>query len=221
MTRPIPPGGGTVPDALIVTTANVARRHRYVVARYTRRLRRITKRVARRTGATAATLARQEVGRGTESTRLAVLKVRPSWRKRARRAPATDQRWRVVGVGAHNGVAWRDIEWAGLTVRVMSAHGLHLRTVGRVRQATYYAELREWINDFPEHIDAWVIGADFNRRHDVIARYLGGASVGEGVDGVVVSAGLRVELERVVRVGLKKRWTDHPAVVARVTRRTK
>lgn len=194
-------------SAFIVTTANLrketpARLRR----RYTRRLIRLTRRIARRRTRRRRVLARQEVGRGTRSTRVRV------WRM-----PRSKQRWRVVGKGVHNGVAWRDIEHDGTTIRVMSAHGLHLRSVGAARQASYYADLATWIADFGPRIDGWVLAGDFNRRHKVIARYLGGRSVGHKIDGVVVSRGLRVDLIRVDWTGVTRGWTDHPAVIAQVT----
>ena len=193
--------------ALIVTTANLrketpARLRR----RYTRRLIRLTRRIARRRTRRRRVLARQEVGRGTRSTRVR------AWRMRR-----TKQRWRIAGRGVHNGIAWRDIKVGGKTIRVMSAHGLHLKTVGHKRQAGYYADLATWIAGFPKRVDGWVLAGDFNRGHGKIARYLGGKSVGHKIDGVVVSRGLRVDLIRVDWTGVTRGWTDHPAVIAQVT----
>lgn len=200
-------------ETLIVTSANMEgiKQPRRNFRRYNRTLKRVTRRVAKRHSDGRRILARQEVarkgrwGNGTKSTRVRTWKLR-----------RTKQRWKVVGRGVHNGVAWRDVLINSRRIRVMSAHGLHLRTVGRRRQSDYYTELRQWIESFPPRIDGWILAGDFNRKHKVIARFLGARSVGHRIDGVIVSRNLGVKRVRLVEKGVRRGWTDHHAVIAKV-----
>ena len=194
--------------SLIVTTANVEgiKQPQRKIRRYTRMVKRRTKKLSKgKPCRKRRILSRQEVGRGTKSTRTRVWKIKRS-----------KQKWKVIGRGAHNGVAYRDIKVQGKVYREMSIHGLHVGTVGRKRQNDFYFELLEWILSFPKDIEGWILAGDFNRNFKAIAHYLGGRGAGYKIDGVIVSKNLRVELIEVFWKGVQKGLTDHPAVITKV-----
>ena len=151
-------------------------------------------------------LCMQERTRGLRGTR-----VRGMGRRVARK------RFRALGaIGAHRGVAVGRVKIGGRSVRVLSVHGLHVRTVGRARQDAFYWLLTAWVRRMSSRGHLWVVAGDFNRKHTDLAALLGGQSIGQGVDGIVVSPGLDIDAIRIDRTGIERGWTDHPAIVANV-----
>lgn len=196
--------------SLIVTTANIEGlgQPRRKMLRYTRMVKRRTKKLSKgKPCRKRRIIARQEVMN---------FGYKKSTRTRVWRLKRTKQQWKILSRGGHNGVSWRDIKVDGRTYRVMNAHGTHPKYVGRDGQAEYYRELLDWINSFPPRIKGWILAGDFNRQHNVLARYLGGRSVGHKIDGVIVSKNLDVELIEVFWKGVRKGLTDHPAVITKV-----
>lgn len=169
---------------------------------------RVARETVRARKAEGAVLALTERGHGTKSVR-----VRP-----VDGLPVGTQRWTtVLPVGAHNAIAWRDITVDGEIVRQVTAHGLHRKTVGRRAQMAYWAALVAILARWTVRGIRWSLAGDFNLGFRAVARMLGGRGVGRGVDGVIVSRGLRVRLVRVDFWGVLRRLTDHPMVVTVVS----
>lgn len=173
-----------------------------------RYVRRKAKRKARRHGAEGVVLALTEKGRGPKSVR-----VRPigKWTKRR----ASKQKWRrITPFGAHNHIAVRNVKTSDGMLRVACAHGLHKRTVGRVRQATYHAALAARVATWTLRGVRWVVAGDFNLGHRQIAKMLGGKAHGKGVDGVIAGPGVGIRRLGIDMTGINRRLTDHPIVFA-------
>lgn len=119
--------------------------------------------------------------------------------------------------GSHRAVVARWVRITGQPTRVLTAHGLHRGTVGFLAQEVFLRILAAWIRRLTRRGVPWILAGDFNRHHLIVARLMGGKGVGSGVDGVIVSPLLDVELETVDETALKRGWSDHPAVVARVS----
>lgn len=178
--------------------------------RLIRYVRRKAKRKARRHDAKGVVLCMTEFGRGPRSVR-----VRPilKWTKRR----ASKQKWRrVTPFGAHNHIAVRNIRTPDGALRVACVHGLHKRTVGRVRQATYHATLAARVATWTLRGRRWVVAGDFNRGHRQIARLLGGKAHGKGVDGIIAGPGVGIRRLGIDHTGQRRRLTDHPIIYALV-----
>lgn len=129
------------------------------------------------------------------------------------------KRWRSLGrVGAHRAVAVGVVDLAGVPVRVLAVHGLHRGTVGHAAAWAWLLLLAGWTRALTLRRRLWVVAGDLNTPHRRAARLLGATAVGEGVVLVAAGPGLGVELVAVHRTGMRKGWTNHPAVVGRVSR---
>lgn len=127
------------------------------------------------------------------------------------------RRREVVPFGTHNAIVWRRVRIDGVPVRQVVAHGLHRKTVGRARQAAYWAALAVILIGWTARGIRWSLAGDFNLGFRAVARMLGGRGVGRGVDGVIVSRGLVVHHVRTDWWGVVQALTDHPMVVALVS----
>ena len=208
----IPKEATTIAKRLIFTTAN-ANKDRPGTVRYVRRLRKITRRMAKRRsrkGArVAGVLGLQEIGRGPKSTKLRGVRVNLR----------NKERWSLGSVGVHRAAAVGWVKLDGEDICVIDVHGLHVRSTSRSAQSAYFMALHRRIQALEALGHSWVVMGDFNLNHKAVARILGGTSVGEKIDGIVVSSDLKVRKLRTVRFGMRKRWTDHPAVIAIVRRK--
>lgn len=191
--------------SLTVTTANLAAKGRKgwrpKVKRYMPTLRRMTR---------PGVIARQEVGSGRRSVRVTPVGKRVKYGR---------QRFRMIGkIGVHRWVAIRPVRIRGKRVLVISAHGLHRKSVGRKAQNAYFRALYRWLRRLTKRGVLWILAGDFNRAVWRVARRTGAAGyVAAGIDGIVVSPGLKVRRRRVSRVGMRAGWTDHPSVTGVVT----
>lgn len=185
---------------LTITTANLEGKDRLPVREYLRWLRRLTR---------PGLMCLQEYGSGRKSVRVRIVGA----------VDASAQTWREVGdTGVHRWISFRDVVLGGERVRVVSAHGLHLRSVGRKAQRAYFRALAAWLRSLTERGIRWVLAGDLNRAVAKVARKVRAAGyIGTGVDGILVSPGLRVRRSLVSRIGISNRWTDHPSVTGVVT----
>jgi hypothetical protein len=144
--------------------------------------------------------------------------VRPLGRTKAKWS--TEERWqRIVPFGSHNTMAVCEVLLDGVWIRTATVHGLHLRTVGKIKQAAYWVALAAIIAGWTARGIPWTVSGDFNKGFRWVARTLGGYGAGEGVDGTVVSRMLHVRLVEVDKWGMEKGYTDHPMVTVVVTLR--
>lgn len=151
----------------------------------------------------------QEVGHGRRSVRIQAVGA----------AVVRRRRWREIGLlGAHRWVATARTRIASDQVRLFNAHGLHRRTAGARAQAVYLTALQARLRLLTRRRRLWILAGDLNTHPSKVASRLPGSSwVGHGVDAVIVAPGLRVELVSVDQHGIAQGWTDHPAIVARVS----
>lgn len=151
----------------------------------------------------------QEVERGIKGTRV-----------RGWGVEVHNKRRRTIGKrGAHRAVAVGGVDLAGSKkrLRVESGHAPHKGTVGVLVHSLWLTGLAAWTRTLNARRVPWVLGIDSNHRHKAVARMLGGVVYGHGTDAIIASKMLELSPVTVDWHGVDQGWTDHPAVVARVS----
>ena len=152
----------------------------------------------------------QGFGHGVRSTRIRRVNL-------PKRAIDRLPRWIVGKVGAHRGIARARVTINGQKVVVYSIHGLHVRTMGRGAQDAFYAKVQRRIHARHQAGKRTIVAGDFNIYWRTLAKRLGMTGIGHGVDGILISAGLEFTDDGIDTHGIKRGWTDHPALWADIT----
>src|SRR5690606_19545814 len=95
------------------------------------------------------------------------------------------KRRKIVPFGVHNTVQHGVIRIDGKKVRLISAHNLHKRTNGPVKQALYLGSLGAWTRLIRSRKRSWIVGIDGNTSVANVRKALSGRAVGSAPDAVV------------------------------------
>lgn len=143
------------------------------------------------------------------------VRVRPVGKKMKRKSSRLRFR-KVTPFGVHNHMAIRDVKHRGETIRIASLHGLHRRSVGRVKHTAYFVALAAIVALWTLRGVKWVVAGDFNWNIHKAAKLLGGKAYGKNIDGVVCGPGVGGELLAVDRFGINNKLTGHPLIFVKI-----
>ena len=126
------------------------------------------------------------------------------------------RRLRLMRRGVHSTIQVARFRLGDQWVTHHHVHVLHRGSVGDAAADLFLRRLAERVRDARRAGDETLTTGDFNTGLGRVERVLGGIALGEGVSGIVYSAGLKADLEAIDDFGRRHGLTNHHGVVARL-----
>lgn len=143
-------------------------------------------------------------GKGLESTRVRGVRLTVTHRVRL-----------VLGrTGRHRAVVVARTIWKGQVITLVSAHGLHQRTVGKARAVAWMVLLGARVRRLRAGGRHVVVGMDANMGVRKVEKILGLKGVGTGSDMILTTPGLEIVDWWADDAPEREGWSNHPALFA-------